>query len=1067
MPEKYDEKKLEPEILAFWDTNKIYQKAKEKNKGKESYYFLEGPPYTSGRVHIGHAWNLSLKDCFVRYKRMQGFDVFDRWGYDMHGLPTEHATEKKLNLHGKKAIVEFGVAKFIQECEKLALENAKQMNVDFKRLGAWFDFENAYMPITQEYIEGEWWLIKQAHEKGRLYEGERTMTWCSSCATACAKHELEYKKIRDHSIFVKFKLKNNLKTKITSAKVSAKDNEKNLNNSENEYLIIWTTTPWTIPFNLAVMVHPEFDYVKCKVDNEIWIVAKTLANKVIAEHAEKGFEILEEIKGKKLEGLEYEPLFEEEIPQLTQWKKECPKAFTVLLSEEYVNLEDGTGIVHCAPGCGPEDYEVGHKNNIKPFNLLNEHGVYENAGALSNFTAKKEDKIFIEKIKEKNALVASSSIEHDYAHCQRCHDPIVFRTTVQWFFKVEDIKEQMIKENNKIKWVPQSAYNAFDSWLRNLRDNSITKQRFWGTPLPIWKCVCGKYEVFDTVAEIEKRSKKKFIHLHKPWIDEVTMQCSCGKQMRRIPDILDVWVDAGCASWNALDFPKRKDLFEKLFPADIIIEGIDQIRGWFNLLLIASMIAHNKPSFKAVYMHGFINDALGRKMSKSLSNYILPEEVVQQYGADTLRYYMIGGANPGLDLNYNFEDVKLKYRNLIVLWNLHNYLIELARQVETNPEKLDHKKMHKLFSTPEKYIFSKLHSTTRKLTELYEQYHMYQTPLVVEELFLELSRTYIQLVREKVASGADEEKELVLYTMYHTVITLLKLFSPTCPFICEAMYQNLKKEFKLKEESIHTCSWPTYDAHFINEDLEKQMRDVQDVIAAALYVREKAKWSVRWPLKSLIIATNVKHIQQAAKALASLLQTQVNVKEVQVVENFEACKTTIEPDMGKLGIAFTKDAKDVANALKQIKPEKLLISLDVDKKYELVIGKKKFEIVKDHVKVTQHVCEPYVMGPFKEGSVFLDLTRNDELDGEGFAREIMRRVQALRKSAGLVKQDSIKLHIKVDEQLEELLEGWHGHVKEKVGAKQFTLSQAEAPKLQHTTSELIKDHEFTIALEKL
>src|SRR3989344_597209 len=595
MIQNYDAVKLEPEILEFWKKNNIYEKAKEKNKGKKKFYFLDGPPYTSGKVHLGTAWNKSLKDSVLRYKRMQGFDVWDRAGYDMHGMPTEQAVEKNLGIKNKDEIPNFGIANFVRECKEFAITNLMAMNNDFKRIGVWMDFENPYKSVDNNYMEGEWWLIKKAYENDRLYEGEKTMHWCFSCATSLAKHELEYENVKDDSIFVKFQVKG----------------------KENEFLIIWTTTPWTIPFNLGVMVNPNLDYVRAKVGNETWIVAKSLAAPFISGVADKKFEIIEEFKGNDLLGLKYIHPFENEISQFKELEKKHPKVHTVVLSEEYVDTSAGTGLVHMAPGCGPEDYEVGHRNDIPPFNTLTEQGIFDDSIP------------FLAGIKAKGVLIAKTKVEHDYAHCWRCKNPVIFRTTTQWFFKIEDLKGKMRELNKGIKWIPDFAGSRnFDNWLSNLRDNGITRQRYWGTPMPIWRCnQCKEFVVIGSIDELKKLAVRIPEDLHKPWIDEVTIKCKCGHKKERIPNILDVWIDAGSASWNCLDFPRRKDLFDKLYPADFILEGIDQIRGWFNLLFVASMIAMDNVSFKSVYMHGFINDAQGRKMSKSLGNYILPQEV--------------------------------------------------------------------------------------------------------------------------------------------------------------------------------------------------------------------------------------------------------------------------------------------------------------------------------------------------------------------------------------------------------------------------------------------------------
>ncbi|MBN2111671.1 class I tRNA ligase family protein, partial [Candidatus Woesearchaeota archaeon] len=417
MAKPYDFKFVEPNMLRFWKDNDTYRKAKEKNKGKKKFYFLDGPPYTSGKVHIGTAWNKALKDMFLRYKRMSGVDVWDRAGYDMHGLPTEHAAEKKLGIKSKEAIQKMGITKFIEECKKLCVDNMKIMNKDFTRIGVWMDFENAYQSIKKEFIESEWWLIKQAHKKGRLYEGLRTMTWCPHCETALAKHELEYKSVEESSIFLKFKVKG----------------------KKNEYLIVWTTTPWTIPYNLAVMVNPELEYVKAKVEDEVWYLAKGLAGIVVQAVANKKLQVIDEFTGDKLEGLKYEhPLYEELKNVYKEYEKRADKVFTVILTNEYVDLSAGTGLVHSAPGCGPEDYEVCHRYGIPPFNNLSESGVFpKEMGKFAGLTAKKDDKKFIDALRKTGALIETTQVEHEYAHCQRCHLPVIFRTTKQWFFKVE------------------------------------------------------------------------------------------------------------------------------------------------------------------------------------------------------------------------------------------------------------------------------------------------------------------------------------------------------------------------------------------------------------------------------------------------------------------------------------------------------------------------------------------------------------------------------------------------------------------------------------------------------
>tara|TARA_Y100000034_G_scaffold136978_1_gene217845 strand:+ start:4096 stop:6990 length:2895 start_codon:yes stop_codon:yes gene_type:complete len=958
----YNSKEIEPKILEFWNSNKIYEKAKDKVKKGEKFYFLDGPPYTSGKVHIGTAWNKALKDCFIRYKRLQGVNIWDRAGYDMHGLPTENATEKELGLKNKDEIEKFGVGKFTKACKELAVRNLKLMNEDFKKLGVWMDFDNAYQSISNEFIEGEWWLIKRAHEKKRLYEGEKTMHWCASCATSLAKHELEYKNITDDSIYVKFPLVG----------------------KENEFLIIYTTTPWTIFFNLGVMVHPDLEYSKVKYNGEIWIIAKELI-KNLEKITDKTLEIIETVKGKDLEGIKYHHPFEKYYDYSELKKNE--KVFSVVLSKNYVTLDTGSGLVHMAPGCGQEDYEVGHKYKIPPFNNIDEYGIFpKETKKFTGLKAKKNDQDFIQTLEQDGFLITSEKIDHEYPHCWRCKNPVIFRTTTQWFFKVEDLKENMRELNKSIKWIPNWAGNKqFDSWLENLRDNGITRQRYWGTPMPIWTCKeCNKYKVIGSIKELEELSNTKLENLHIPLIDDVEFKCECGGTKKRIPDILDVWVDAGSTSWTCLDFPQRDDLFQQYYPADFILEGKDQIRGWFNLLLINSMLAFENASYKTVYMHGFVQDSQGRKMSKSLGNYILPEEVIEKYGSDTLRYYLISGANPGLDINYNFEDMKVKHKNLSILWNVQNYLITQTSFLKKNPSKLNDFKL----SIEEDYILSLLNSKIETVTNLFENYELNEIPNEVEEILLELSRTYVKLVREKLTMGDEKEKEGVLFTIYETLMKFLQLFSPISPFITEEIYQNLKKEFNLKEESIHLLEWPKINKIRINKKLEENMNMAKQIIQNILSLRDKEKMGVRWPLQeaTVYVFKDNENVLEAAHELKDLIKSQVNIKE--------------------------------------LKLQRLANNEEADEN-------------------------------FKYGKIILNIETTPELEKEGYVRELIRRIQNMRKKAGLKKQDSIVLHISSKYGISK----FEKEIMEKVGASSLDYTDTKAI---YSSLEKIKEQEFLI-----
>ena len=1016
----YDPQKIEEEIIEFWKKNNIYQIVRDSTKGKKPFYFLQGPPYTSGKLHAGHAWNNSMKDSVLRYKQMNGFEVWDRAGYDMHGIPTASKVQKELNLKTKEDIEKYGLAKFAKACINFSKKHAKVMNEDLFRLGIWMDYENAYMPIEEDWIESVWWLIKRAEEEGRLYEGKKTMTWCPTCETALAKHECEYKKVKDKSIYVKFKIRE----------------------KENEYLLIWTTTPWTIPFNLAVMVNPEIDYIKAKVENEVWIIAKELADSLIKDKLEKDYTILEEFKGKDLEHLEYAHPFENEIKDYKKLKQNHEKVHTVLLSKEYVTTEAGTGLVHCAPGCGPEDYEVGHKNNIPPYNEVGHTGKFNSGmGKFTNLIAKKDDNKFIDELENLGALITTEIVEHDYAHCERSNDPVIFRTTNQWFFKVEDLKEKMISYNKKIHWVPKTVENSYISWLENLRDNSITKQRFWGTPVPIWKCTkCKEYKVISTKKELESLSNKKLENLHRPWIDKIMVPCKCGETMKRIPDILDVWIDAGVASWACLYFPKRKDLFEKLFPADFILEAREQVRGWFNLLMIASIIGLDKIPFKNVYAHGMLTDVDGVKMSKSLGNVISPYEIIEKYGADTLRLYF-SQTNAGEDISFSWDEMDVKKRNLMILWNTFNYLMEYSKS-----QKIDPTKLPKDLEIEEKYIISRLNSTIKKVTELYEFYELDKIPSEIENLFLDLSRNYMQYTRDKI----QKKPELVLSTIYKVLLDTIKMLSTISPFVTEKIFLELKKEFNLKEESISLCDWPKYDKKKINKDLEEEVRFADQIIKSGLSAREKIKTGVRWPLKNITVVSNSDAAERTIKNLKELIKSKLNIKDILYEKTFSGARLEIVPNYSQIGKDFQKDSLIIRKELN----DDLLTELN--EKGTLKINK--FELNKSHIIVKEHLPENLVSSEFNRGKVILETEVNEELEKEGFARELMRRIQDIRKENDLKKQDKINLAI-----ISELdISKWGDMIKSKVGANNLDFEKKLYPikdKLE------IKSKKFEIYIE--
>ncbi|MGV8151248.1 MAG: isoleucine--tRNA ligase [Candidatus Woesearchaeota archaeon] len=1040
MGKTYDFKEIESDVLKFWEENQVYPKIKKRNHGKKKFYFLQGPPYTSGRLHLGQTWNHTLKDMILRFKRMNGFDAWDRGGYDMHGLPTENKVQAKFNLETKKDIINFGLEKFSTECLKFSEGNAHIMSEDLWKLGVWVNNDNAYMPIKNSFIEGEWFLIKKAHEKNRLYKGNKVMTWCKSCETALAKHELEYKSVEDNSIFVKFKIKN----------------------TEDEYLIIWTTTPWTIPFNLAVMVNPELEYIKADVTDpktgmhEKWIVSLALSGAFINGVAQKEFKIIEQFKGDALLGINYEHPFHSILPHYSELKKSSKNVHTVILSEEFVDTSAGTGLVHCAPGCGPEDFEIGKRYNISALNNIDELGVFPSEmKRFAGMTAKSDDGLFIDILREVGALIETSFVEHEYAHCWRCKNPVIFRLTDQWFFKTEDLKDRMIEFNKDIKWYPEAAKNAFDSWLKNLKDNSITRQRFWGTPVPIWQCkseTCAKYEVIGSIAELKEKAITPIPNnLHIPWINTVKLKCTCGKEMEFEGDVLDVWIDAGTTSWNCLDYPNNTELFEKYYPSDFIIEGKDQIRGWFNLLMVASTLAFDKPAFKNVGMHGFITDVEGEKMSKSLGNIITPGEITEKYGADTLRYF-VTEITAGEDMSFSWDEIKLKHKNLMIFWNLHTFIIDFQ---SNNDVKLVSDITKVKLDNEEKYMLSRLNSTIKDVTAELELYHFDNVTHKIEELYMDLSRIYIQLIREKSVIGNDADKQAILYTLYTTYINIIKMFSIISPFITERIYHNLKnvEEFKLDKLSVHEYEWPKYNDSLINETIEKDMKLVQDVMQSMLSCREKLNMGVRWPVAECIIDTQNKDLTNAILDLKDLIMQQINVKKIDL-KTFEV-ELTVKPNFKNLGKDFGVNTARVVELINA--NSKNIASSIKDNKAFNIEG---FEITTNHVIIEKICPEDYVFAEINGATIYLNKNITIELEEEGYAREITRRIQQLRKDSGLSKKDVIELGIKGDIDLSR----FDSTIKEKVGAK--TINYNPSKEYTSTTEEKIKGKKFHIGFDR-
>ena len=828
----YSFKDAEKEILEFWDKDDTYKKVRKKNSNGEKFYMMDGPPYATGHIHMGTALNKIQKDIAMRSKRLQGFNVFDRAGYDTHGVPIEYQIEKEIGSKTKKDIEKYGVKNFIEKCKAFATKFIGVMNDEFKNLGVWMDFESPYMTLDNEYIEVIWDAFKKADEKGLLYLGKYPVHACSRCETAVAYNEIEYSKQDDNAIYLKFKLKN----------------------EKNKFLIIWTTTPWTLPGNTGIMANPEIEYSEIEISNgERWIIAKEKVSELMAS-IETGYTLKKNFLGKELKDLEYEnPL----SPNL-KLKFGKQKKYKIILSSRYVNIEEGSGLVHCAPGHGKEDYAVGKENNLEMLCPVGINGILtEEAGKYKGKKARVVDEEIIEDLKKENFLVYQHKYSHDYPLCWRCKSPLLMVSMPQWFFKIDSIQKKLLKSNKEVNWIPKYMESRMNAWLEGISDWPISRSRYWGTPLPIWICEkCKNKEIIGSIKELEKKSGKKIKDVHKPEIDEVVFNCKCGGKMKRVQEVLDVWFDSGVSSWAALNYVKDKKLFEEFWPADLNLEGKDQVRGWWNSQIILSEIKFGKKPFKNILVHGMVLDLGKKKMSKSLGNAISPHEIIEKYGRDFLRYYF-AKYSKGEDFFFNEEEFKKIRQFFVVLENVVNYANGIKSSIKGKIKEED------------KWILSRLNST---ISEVTGEYNKFNFPRVIEcyEKFLlaDLSRTYIKIVRER------ENEEIVKNILEEINLGMLKLISPVCPFMTEYLYAKYNK----KKESIYLSEWPKTEKKKINKTLEEEFEKVLGVIEKGLAERDKAGIGLRWPLSSITISgLNIN------KKFDEIIKSQLNVKEIKKI----------------------------------------------------------------------------------------------------------------------------------------------------------------------------------------
>ena len=1020
---EYDPHQTEQQTLDWWRSSRIYQKTKKKFAKRPKFFFLDGPPYVTNAPHVGLAWNKTLKDIVIRYYRMKGFNVHDQPGYDCHGLPVEVMIEKSLKLGSKKDIENVvGVDRFMVECRKFAEENVQAQTRVLKDIGVWMDWDNPYLTFKDEYIESVWWTIKRAHEKRLLYKALKVVHWCPRCETALAGYEVtdEYRTVQDFSIYVKLPIVEKL----------------------GQFILIWTTTPWTLPANLGVMVHPDKTYVLAEIGDDRLILAKERLETVLAG---QDYKVLEEFQGRTLEGVQYRPPLQEETQAQTG-----PDRHRVLLSAEHVSMTEGTGAVHTAPGHGEEDFEVGTRYGLPPFSPVDPSGRFTNeTGKYAGLSVRDANGVIIEDLRGKNLLWKEETIEHSYPHCWRCKTALILRATDQWFLKVTSFKKKMLAENEKIRWVPEWAGSRrFHDWLEGARDWVISRQRYWGVPLPIWTCEkCGERTVVGSRAELVKHAvnpPKKF-DLHRNGVDTIRVRCNCGGSAKRESDILDVWMDAGAASWASLGYPRNTVELRRWWPAELILEAHDQTRGWFYNQLVASIAAFNRSPFRMVLMHGHTLDEQGEKMSKSKGNFVSPDDVVKKYSRDVLRFYTVQ-STLWEDFQFSWNAVEVAAKDLQIAWNVFSFASLYMNLDKFKPDEWSIKKLRNNLRPEDKWLISRSESLLRDVGKSMQALELHQALRRLRMFVIEdLSHWYIRLVRRRFWQEKQSRDKLASYAALHYASKMwLTLASPFIPFLTETVYQQaFRRTVKSDLESIHMASWPTPSTRLVNKNLEKSMEIVQQVSAASSSARQSKKVKLRQPVAKTLIVTDSNDVLRALKDLKPLFLQQTNSKEIRFVglsEEEQLKKLTVEPNFKGLGPTFKAEANKVATALRSTDGRKLFHALQASKPYKLRVGDQEYDITPQMVTFKEEMPENFAMGTFTRGRVYIDLTIPKELVREGFVREIVRRLQEMRKRLDLPVDAFMEAYVTVpDARKLEWLEDEKDYLMEEVRAETLLL----------------------------
>ena len=984
--------KREEKIVEFWKKNKIFQKSIDERKDSELFTFYDGPPTANGKPHIGHVLTRAIKDLIPRYKTMKGFQVLRKAGWDTHGLPVELEVEKALGINGKPEIEKFGMEPFIEKCRESVWKYQAEWEVMSEKVGFWADMENPYITYDNNYIESEWWALKKIWDKGLIYKGHKIIPYCPRCGTSLSSHEVAqgYKDVKDTSIYVKFIVKN----------------------MENTYFMAWTTTPWTLPSNAGLTVGSDLEYIKALYKGEYLILAKELAKTVLEDE----YEIVEQYKGSDLEYMEYEPLFD--------FGKHKEKGFFVCLGD-FVTLSDGTGIVHTAPAFGEDDAVIGRKYKLPFIQYVNEQGLMtKETKFLEGKFVKDADKLVVEDLEDRNLLFKAVKYEHSYPFCWRCDTPLIYYARNSWFIEMTKLKDNLLKNNSKINWIPKTiGENRFGNFLKNVVDWSISRERYWGTPIPIWECECGHRHCIGSREELRKMGNNvpDEIELHKPYIDKVLIPCEkCGKDMKRISEVIDCWFDSGSMPFAQWHYPfENKEMFKNNFPANFISEAVDQTRGWFYTLLAISTLLFDEAPFKNVVVLGLVQDKNGIKMSKHKGNVVDPMEVIDKQGADAIRWYFYTASAPWLPSKFHNEAVSEGQRKFMgTLWNTYAFYVLYANIDKFNPTK--YKLEYEKLSLMDKWILSLLNTLIKEVDENLSEYKITEAGRSMQKFVEQLSNWYIRRGRERFWQSEENQDKINAYmTLYTVLTTVCRLAAPFVPFITEDIYQNLERSIDKKaKESIHLCDYPTYNEKYISSEVEKNMKDVLDVVVLGRSIRNTANIKNRQPLSKIFVSgkTNIPNEYR------NIILEELNIKKIEYIEDASAfIDYKLKPQLKTLGPKYGKLIPKIYKVLAQANGSEVMAKFANNEDVIFEIDGDKIILSSEDVLSETTEKQGFVSLSENNLTVVIDTKLDDKLVEEGFVREIISKIQTMRKEAGFEVTNNIEISISDNSLIEKVI----------------------------------------------